>query len=112
MTKSRSVGNSNSTAQPLPAPGGIPLAGTENFVPPPHQQQILHSQSVDYPYPNDTNQMLMPIAGHNLETYDQPLAVVRLIDFNNFEDKDEIDEESLMGIRNLRNKFYEQITMS
>jgi len=103
MTKSKSV----SAAQ---ASGGIPLAGTDVYAPvvAPHQQ-LAHSQSWGVSYQNDA---MMPIAGHNLDTYDQPLAVVRLIDFNNFEDKNEIDEESLMGIRNLRNKFYEQITMS
>jgi len=52
----------------------------------------------------------MPLAGTDIfDNYEKPLAVVRLIDFNNFEMKNEIDQESLFGVQNLRKYFYEQM---
>lgn len=76
---------------------GIPIAGTTMMPTAGSNQMII-----------DPIAQQIPAAG--LDSYDKPLAVVRLIDFNNFEDHtNEIDKESLSGVSNLIRQLYEQL---
>lgn len=76
---------------------GIPLAGS-NIIPNSSSTVTTDTQITQN----------MPVAGCSIETYDKPLAVVRLIDFNNFENQNEIDKESLWGVKNLIRYFSQQ----